>query len=440
MPDLNLAAGGGTIAYVLKSFPRLSETFIASEIYRLEREGTGLRLFIIKRSEEKVEHETVRAINAPRVHLPAAGPLSEVPAWRWLLMHLPRFGPPLLRQLRRRPWRVCRAAAVAAAEAVRGRCGSWAWPRKSTLKQFLQAAALADAITRAGDVRHLHAHFCHSATMVAWLAAIITGLPLSFTAHAKDIYRGDQNPGGLLDRKLAAARFVVTCTQANRDYLQARTPTPVHCLYHGLDVEFARLCGTRPERGPSTGSIRALAVGRLVPKKGFDVFVDACALLRDRGLSIEAAIVGEAGEHEPAVRARVTSRGLDAVFRFTGPLAQTALFDEYARASVFCLPCRVLADGDRDGIPNVLAEAMACGLPVVTTSVSAIPELLDHGVHGIIVPPDDAAAVADAIERLHAEPVLAERLASRARARIAECFDGDASARMLSHLFLRGAA
>ncbi len=440
MPDREHAAGAGTIAYVLKSFPRLSETFIASEIYRLERETVGLRLFIIKRSDEPVEHAVVRAIGAPRVHLPAAGPLSQVPAWRWLLAHLPRFGPPLLRQLLRHPWRVCRAVAVASGQAVRARRGAWAWPRKSPLKEFLQAAALADAIAQAGDVRHLHAHFCHSATMVAWLGAIITGLPFSFTAHAKDIYGADQNPAGLLDRKLAAAQFVVTCTQANRKYLQARTSTPVHCLYHGLDVEFARLCGVRPARRLPTRSIRALAVGRLVPKKGFDVFVDACGILRDRGLAVDGAIVGEAGEHEAALRARVTARGLDGLVRFTGPLAQPALFDEYARASVFCLPCRVLADGDRDGIPNVLAEAMACGLPVVTTGVSGIPELLDDGVHGVFVPPDDAMAVADAIERLHAEPALAESLAARARARIAERFDGDASARALSRLLLRGAA
>src|SRR6185369_8312708 len=110
---------------------------------------------------------------------------------------------------------------------------------------------------------------CHSATTIAWFASIITGLPLSFTAHAKDVYCADLNPAGLLERKLDAARFVVTCTDANRAYLQARTSTPVHCLYHGLDVEFTRLCAGLATRGRTGPAIRMLAVGRLVPKKGF---------------------------------------------------------------------------------------------------------------------------------------------------------------------------
>ena len=430
----------GTVAYVLKSFPRLSETFITSEIYRLEQRQVALRLFVIKRSDEAVEHALVRAIGAPRTYLPDARPISAMPAMRWLKYHAARFVPSLVGQTARHPWRVARAAGVALAYALRARERSWAWPRKSALKNFLQAAALADALERAGDVMHVHAHFCHSATTVAWLATIMTGLPLSFTAHAKDIYSADQNPGGLLERKLAAAKFVVTCTETNRAYLQARTSTPVHCLYHGLDVEFARLCGVSPARQPSGATIRALAVGRLVRKKGFDVFLEACAILRARGCHVEATIAGESGDHEAELRARVAALALEPLVRFTGALGQPQLIDEYRRATVFCLPCRVLPGGDRDGIPNVIAEAMACGVPVVTTGASAIPELLDDGVHGILVPPDDPVAVADAIQRLHARPALAETIATRARARIIESFNGDRSAKVLSRLLAGGAA
>ncbi len=209
----------GSIAYVLKSFPRLSETFIASEIYRLERRRVPLRLFVIKRSHEPFAHSIVDAIRAPRVHLPDAAPISSVALVRWLAVHALRFIGPLGRQMRRHPIRTARAAATAFGHAVRARKGRWAFPRTSTLKEFLQAAALADAIVTAGDVRHVHAHFCHSATTVAWLAAMMTGLPLSFTAHAKDVYCQELNPAGLLVRKLAAARFVVTCTEANRKVL-----------------------------------------------------------------------------------------------------------------------------------------------------------------------------------------------------------------------------
>jgi glycosyltransferase involved in cell wall biosynthesis len=430
----------GAIAYVLKSFPRLSETFIASEIYRLERRGAALRLFVIKRSNEPFAHPIVGAIRAPCVHLPKAAPISAISASRWLARHLPGFAPPLVRQLWRHPLRTARAAAVALDHAVRARKRTWGLPRKSTLKEFLQAAALADAIESAGDVRHIHAHFCHSATTVAWLAAIMTGRPLSFTAHAKDVYCADLNPAGLLARKLSAAQFVVTCTQANRAYLQALTTTPVHCIYHGLDVEFARLCGVQPEPRRFDTTVRALAVGRLVAKKGIDVFIEACALLRARGLHVEATIVGEAGEQEHALRALTAARGLTNAVTFTGPLTQAALFEQYTHATVFCLPCRVLDNGDRDGIPNVMAEAMACGLPVVTTAVSGIPELLTDGVNGVLVAPDNAAQVADAIEALHRDPAFAERLSTNARARIREHFNGDAAIAILSKLLTAGAA
>jgi glycosyltransferase involved in cell wall biosynthesis len=431
---------GQAIAYVLKSFPRLSETFIASEIYRLERRGVALRLFVIKPSHEPFAHPIVGAIRAPVIQLPKAPPISAMSAARWLARHLRGFARPLARQVWRHPFRTARAAAIAFAHAVRARKRTWGWPRKSTLKEFLQAAALADAIHAAGDVRHIHAHFCHSATTVAWLAAMITGLPLSFTAHAKDVYCADLNPAGLLARKLNAARFVVTCTDANRAHLQALTATPVYCVYHGLDVEFARLCGVHPEPRRFDRRVRALAVGRLVAKKGLDVFIEACAILRARGVEFEATIVGERGDQEEALRALVAARGLTEMVTFTGPMTQAALFAQYTRATVFCLPCRVLDNGDRDGIPNVMAEAMACGLPVVTTAVSGIPELLTDGVHGVLVAPDQAGQVADAIEALHQDPTLAARLSGNARARIRDRFDGDTTAATLSKLLTAGAA
>lgn len=431
---------GGSVAYVLKSFPRLSETFIASEIYRLEQQGLALRLYVIKRSQEPLRHPVVDAIQAPVVHLPEAAPISGIPAWRWLARHAPRFVRPLGRQIRRHPLRTGWAACHALVHAVRARKGRWGTPRKSPLKEFLQAAALADAIHATGDVRHIHAHFCHSATTVAWLASMMTSLTLSFTAHAKDVYCEDLNPAGLLDRKLRAARFVVTCTQASRAYLQARTSTPVQCVYHGLDVEFARLCEQPIARPRGGHAIRALAVGRLVHKKGFDIFIEACAILRARGVTIQARIVGEAGEHETELRALAAARQGSDLVVFAGPMSRAQLFEEYRRADVFCLPCRVLQNGDRDGIPNVVAEAMACGLPVITTDVSAIPELLQHGVNGIIVPPESPLAVANAIEELHGDPAFVLRISNGARTQIRKTFDGDVSVRALSALLQGGAA
>jgi glycosyltransferase involved in cell wall biosynthesis len=181
--------------------------------------------------------------------------------------------------------------------------------------------------------------------------------------------------------------------------------------------------------------VRLLAVGRLVRKKGLDTFVDACAVLRDRGVDLEAVIVGESGDHEQEVRARVAANELGARVTFLGPLTQTGLFAQYQQASVFALPCRVLEDGDRDGIPNVLMEAMACGVPVVTTGVSGITELVRDGVNGLIVEPDRPTDLADSLHRLIKDPELARHLAERGRSTVSERFDATtAAARMASLL------
>jgi glycosyltransferase involved in cell wall biosynthesis len=432
----------GTVAYVLKGYPRLSEMFITSEIYRLEQLGTRLRLYVIKPADETRHEGIVNQIKARPDYLPATTSLSTTPLRRWLNLHLKDFLPALRRVARRRPIGVARAATATFMQAVRARRSFFSWPRKLYLKEFLQAAAIADRLRAAPDVRHLHAHFCHGATTVAWLASLMTGLPFSFTAHAKDIYCESLNPAGLLRRKLRAARFAVTCTDANRAHLlQIEPRATVHCIYHGLNAEFTGLlkqptpavlaqpAQTQPD------SLRALGVGRLVEKKGFDVLVEACGILRGLSVPFEAVIVGESGEQEALLRQRIGMLGLEQHVRLTGPMEQTRLYEEYRRAGVFCLPCRVLDNGDRDGIPNVLVEAMACGVPVITTSVSGIPEVVRDGVNGQLVPPDDPQALANALLRLTREPHFAQQLAHAGRATVRERFDGERFAIQLAALF-----
>jgi glycosyltransferase involved in cell wall biosynthesis len=432
---------GGAVAYVLKGYPRMSELFIASEIYRLEQLGVPLRLYVIKPADEARQHGIVARIKSRPQYLPATASLTKTPLTRWLGAHLKEFLPSLRSVARRRPAGVARAAAAAFAQAVRARRSFRSWPRKVYLKEFLQAAMVADGVLSAGDVRHLHAHFCHGATTVTWLASLMTGLPFSFTAHAKDIYCESLNPSGLLRRKMRAARFVVTCTDANREHLLKVEPEArVHCVYHGLNAEFTELLGktngvARPSATEEGRRLRALGVGRLVEKKGFDVLVEACGILRRREVPFEAVIVGEHGEHEAEIRRRIDALGLGDSVRLAGPMEQTRLFEEYRRAGVFCLPCRVLENGDRDGIPNVLMEAMACGLPVVTTPVSGIPEIIRDGVNGRLVPPDDPLALADALLRIDADQQLAQSLSAEARATVRERFDGERFAAELAALF-----
>jgi glycosyltransferase involved in cell wall biosynthesis len=427
----------GSIGYVLMGFPRVSETFIASELHRVERAGVSVRLFVLKPVEARergLRHPVVDAIAAEPQYLPDTTSLT-APLHRWRPRHLKPFVPALSRTLRRRPRGLVRATARAARQAIRDRRTPLSGPRKIYVKELIQAIALADKLLDAPDVRHLHAHFAHGTTTVTWHAATIAGLPFSFTGHARDIYAPELNPKGWLRRKLLAARFAVTCTEANVAHLKRIAPAAqVHLVYHGLSADFARLV-REPAPAPSqNGTLRVLGVGRLVAKKGFDVFVEACAELRRRDVPFEALIVGQDDKHGDVVRERIAAHDLGDRIALSGPMSQDALLREYRRAGALCMPCRVL-ENDRDGIPNVLVEAMAAGAPVVATGVSGIPELVDHEVNGLLVEPDDPAALADALIRVHEDRELAARISDAGRRTVEERFDGDRLAQRLAELF-----
>ena len=427
-----------TVAYVLMGYPRMSELFIASEIARVEEQGTRLRLLVLKPRDEDRHHPVVDRIRAEPVHLPPFTDLSDRSFPRWLRENVPRYLAPILRTAVRHPIRLATVTGWAVAQAWRERRG--ARLRAVYAKEWMRAAAVADELGRGEPVTHVHAHFAHGTTTVAWWAAHLAALPFSFTGHAKDIYQTDQNPHGLLARKMDAADFVVTCTDANRQHLESIAPEArVHVMYHGLNADFARLVGTTT-RAEKPSGVRIISVGRLVEKKGFDVLVEAIALLVGRGVDVTAAFAGESGDHEEAIRWRIDRAGLTDRINFLGTLSQADLFEEYRRSSVFALACRITDDGDRDGIPNVLMEAMAAGLPVVATAVSGIPELIEHDVNGLLVPSEDAEALADALARLAKDPALSEQLASAGAATIAERFDGEVLAQRMAALFGGGAS
>jgi glycosyltransferase involved in cell wall biosynthesis len=431
-----------SVAYVLKAFPVLSETFISSEIHRVENAGVRLRIFVVKPRDAREHHPVVDRIHAQPSYLPPTRRLSETSRLLWLVTHLPRFVPSLLRTFWRRPRGFFRAVTFALSESVLTRRSFWSWPKISYIRDFLLATALADRVLRMDDVCHLHAHFAHDTTTITWLTSIITGLPFSFTAHAKDIYADRLNPRDLLRRKLHAASFVVTCTESNRGHLRAIADgTPVHRVYHGLNDDFSKFLRRGGRKGSATGGLRLLSVGRLVRKKGLDVVVEACGILNRRGVSFQATIIGDdddIGDGGPVsvdLRHRIDRLGLGSRIQLLGQIGQEELYEHYRTATVFCLPCRVMGDGDRDGIPNVLLEAMSCEVPVITTPVSGIPELVEDGTNGLLVPQDDPEALADALIRLHGDPELAKRLAATGEATVREQFNGEHLAEQLATLF-----
>ncbi len=424
------------VAYVLKGYPRLSELFIASEIWRLEQLGLDLQLYVCRPPDEDTRHPIVDRIKAEPTWLPATTSLSATTAPRWLASNLPVFTPALRRVARRHARGLAGAAGAALGQAFRARLG-WR-PRRVYLKELLWAVALADEIDRGPGSDHLHAHFAHGTTTVAWLASRILGLPFSFTGHAKDIYRESLNPAGLLRRKLDEAAFAVTCTGANLDHLRAIAPdADIHLVYHGLNAELTALLDAAPA-AERPQHLRIVSVGRLVPKKGFDVLIRAVGQLHRRGVAVELVVAGETGSEAVALADLVGHLGLDGVVQFRGTISQAQLLTELRRSSVFALACRVDDDGDRDGIPNVLVEAMAAGLPAVSTTVSGIPELITDGVNGLLVPPDDPDALADALRRLARDPELAQQLARAGTAAVHEHFDGERLAHRLVELFSGG--
>jgi len=427
------------VGYVLKAYPRASEIFITSEIHRLEQAGVPLRLFVIKQAEARdlhPRHAVLDRITAQPEFLTVLSSMSETTAAAWLSRNGGAFLPALRRVVQRRPLGTARALAAAGGQIARTRNSAWRGHERKHLRELLLAIDLSDRLLRDAAVQHLHAHYAHGTATVAWLASLITGLSFSFTGHARDIYCEELNPAGLLGRKLRAARFAVTCTEANRTVLQAIAPTtPVHRLYHGLNADFARLLQDAAGGPPPGGTLRILGVGRLVAKKGFDVLLEAAALLRRRRVPVAVTIVGPDGGHAGDLRRQIGELGLEDVVELPGPSDQAGLRDAYRAATVFCLPCRILDDGDRDGIPNVLMEAMACRVPVVSTRISGIPELVADGANGLLVPPNDAEALAAALQRLHQDPALADRLARAGQATVAHRFDGDHLASQLATLF-----
>ena len=394
------------LGVLVKIYPKLSETFILEEILGLERLGLSLRLYALAPATDAITHPAVARVRAPLVVVPAS-----------VRGHAREFAHRHARLLGAAPLRYLSALACSLSRGRRG------------LHDFARAGWLAVQL-RDDGIEHLHSHFISAPADIAEAVGRLSALPFSISAHAKDIYLS-----GAVDvrRKLLAARFTVTCTEANREVLSAIAPqASVHRMYHGID--HALFHPTQRVLAPAVPLI--VSVGRLRAKKGLDNLIDACALLRERGQAFACEIVGY-GEEQARLQARIDRLGLADQVRLVGKLAREQVIARYARAAVYVQPSRIAADGDRDGIPNVLLEAMAMGLPVVASRVSGIPELVGDGVNGLLVEADQPGALADAITRLLKQPALCADLGCRARATVTERFDNDRNLRLLCGLLER---
>ena len=407
------SADSQTVGYVVSTWPRLSATFILNEVLAVERSGVSLRIFSIKDPDGEPVHARVAQVRARVTYL------SLRRHWKSALQAN-------LRLLCRQPGRYCRALL----QALRYR-------RWGVLQRFFQAGYLAHELSRE-PVAHLHAHFAHAPAPVAMFTHQLTGIPYTFTAHAKDIYI--KTPPELLRAEAQQAQAVITCTEYNRQYLSTQigpaSDGKLHCIYHGLDLSQFQFAWPRvSDAGPPV----ILSVARLVEKKGLSDLIVAADILRRRGRRFQVEIIGN-GPLRQALEAQVMQLGLSDRVKLLGVQTYDMVCLAYQRASIFALPCMVTADGDRDGLPNVLLEAMGSGVPVVSTPVSGIPELIESERDGLFVPPNSPTELADALDRLLTQPELSERLARAARAKIQAHFSIDRSSTQLLALFQQGGA
>jgi glycosyltransferase involved in cell wall biosynthesis len=368
-------SGSHHVGYLLKQYPRLSETFILNEIVGLEERGIEVSVFSLRHATEGRFHPDVARVRA-NVHYPAD---LDKRAFLDALRTLPDLD----------------AARLPDALAFLDRLPDDRRPR--LLLQAIDVAGRA----RASGVEHLHAHFLTVAAQTAHLVHLLTGIPYSVTAHAKDVYRHtvDWDVAG---RVAGSAAAVVTVCDANLRYLAHRLD--------GTDARLVRIYnGLGPQDPPTPDVTRApgsiLGVGRLVEKKGFDVLIEAVAILAPDRPELHCVLVGD-GDQRQALAALAGRLGVADRVTFAGPLPQDRVQAWMRRAQVLAAPCRVGTDGNQDALPTVLIEALGAGLPIVSTPVAGIPEIVADGVEGLLVEPDDPTALAAAIGRLQDRPEL----------------------------------
>ncbi len=308
-------------------------------------------------------------------------------------------------------------------------------PKKAFIKEFLQAGFIAEKILVSGEFRHLHGHFCHGSTTITMFVSQLIGLPFSFTAHAKDIYLPKLNPGDLLKRKIEMSQFVVTCTGANKIHLASLSPkdNAIHTIYHGLDISLFK--SGREERDSEAIPL-ILSVGRFVEKKGFDHLMKALRMLKDQGHVFQCRIVGEPDDQSGLVKQLIQDLKLEETVFISGGITQAELRQVYRECTFFVLPCQIVNNGDRDGIPNVLVEAMAMGIPVLSTAISGIPELIETGEEGFLLPQRDDIALADAMATYLENPALRAEFAKAGRRKVCRSFDSKKTNIALKDLFI----
>jgi len=392
------------VGYVLKRYPRFSETFVVNEILAHERAGMKVDIFALGPVMESHFQPDISRVQAPVIRLSDKQRNVES-FWEQVseaLDVLPNFAERLAEE------------------------------KAHSVHELAQGIKMA-LLIRLRNIQHLHAHFATQAATVARLAAKFSGVSWSLTAHAKDIYFHYEQDIQL-SRKLQDASHVVTVSDYNLRWLceqYAANKQKTSRIYNGLDLQ------QFPWRSPYQRPPEIVAAGRLVAKKGFLLLIESLARLKAMGLSFHCTLIGDGPLREP-LEAGIQSAGLKESVTLTGPLPRDRVAAAIQQAAMVVAPCTISEDGDRDGLPTILVEAMALGTPVISTRVVGIPELVVDQETGLCVEPDDSGELALAMARLLQEADTREKLSRQARDMIAQEYDVDRNTAKLRTIFHPG--
>lgn len=392
------------IGYVLKVYPRFSETFVLTEILAREAAGADLRIYAMRPTTDARFHPELARVKAPVTWVPRPTNANRF----WQQVTASTQDPEILANF----------ASIL--------------PELTELEasDVAQGVALAQRV-KADGITHLHAHFASLAGRMAWVASKLTGIPYTVTTHAKDIFHESVDPIWLR-RICGDAAQVLAISRFNEGYLQkvlTATGANLVLLYNAL--ELSRFEYVKPSL--PTGTLRIAAVGRFVPKKGFSELLGAVAILAERGVDFSLTLGGD-GELDEQLRQKVEQLGLTQQVTMPGPLTQEEVRQLLHSSDVFVAPCVPVGDGNMDGLPTVVLEAMACGAPVVTTSVTGLPEVIRNGETGLLLEPGDVPALADALASIADGDVDTPALAEAARQLIEQNFDSNFQAQHLNTL------
>ena len=395
----------------MSRFPKLTETFVLYEMLAVEAAGAEIEIYPLRRQREVIMHPEARPLMS-RAHFSP-------------LLSLPILGANL-RALGRRPALYLTTLLVL----LRKNWGSRRY-LAGAIGLFPKAVYLSSRM-RSDGITHVHAHFASHPAAAAFVVHRLTGIPYSFTAHGSDLHR-DRH---MLSEKVAAAAFVVCISEYNREVVLAECgrerASKVAVIYCGIDPAVFHPNGSQEIEAPRNRAdrppLRILCIGTLHPVKGQSVLLAACQKLVESGVAVACDLVGDGPDRNELAR-QARAAGLDV--RFHGHVTRAEVAELLHATDLVAAPSVPTRDGRREGIPVALMEAMASGVPVVASRLSGIPELVDDERTGLLVPPGDAAALARAIGRLHADPGLRQRLAAAGRARVVQAFDLRTNAALL---------